>query len=117
MTDISDMAYGNTDEEYHEICDFLNELSMEDPLTLWESGRMNFWRCNIHARKSPQDPFFRDNVHVWRTSDQDGGKTRTNAGALTHFPTSRLVRAVLPRRGKSATSWRQPWGTPTSVAS
>lgn len=32
----------------------------------WESGRMNYWRYTIHADKDPQDPFFHDNVHLWR---------------------------------------------------
>jgi ribosomal protein S18 acetylase RimI-like enzyme len=32
----------------------------------WESGRMNFWRHNVHADKNRHDRFFRDNVHVWR---------------------------------------------------
>ena len=30
---------------------------------LWESGRMNYWRYNIHANKEPHDRFFRENVH------------------------------------------------------
>ncbi len=68
---IHDMNYGNTDEEYHEICDFLNALSTQDPFMHWESGRMNFWRYNIHAHKDPQDPFFRDNVHIWRAENQE----------------------------------------------
>lgn len=33
---------------------------------MWESGRMNFWRYNVHANKDPLDPFFEDNVHIWR---------------------------------------------------
>jgi mycothiol synthase len=68
---IHDIAYGNTDEEYHEICDFLNALSTKDPFMHWESGRMNYWRYNIHANKDPHDRFFRDNVRVWRTHAQD----------------------------------------------
>ncbi len=68
---IHDMAYGNTDEEYQEICDFLDTLSTQDPFMHWESGRMNFWRYNIHANKEPHDRFFRENVHIWRTSTQD----------------------------------------------
>ena len=67
---ISDMVYGNTDEEYQEICEFLNALSTQDPCMLWESGRMNFWRYNVHANKDPHDRFFRDNVHVWRADNQ-----------------------------------------------
>ena len=63
---ISDAAYGNTDKEYREICGFLNDLSTKDPFMMWESGRMNFWRYNVHAKKERQDTFFRDNVHVWR---------------------------------------------------
>ena len=63
---VNDMAFGNTDEEHQEICDFLDLLSTQDSFMLWESGRMNFWRYNIHANKDPQDRFFRDNVHVWR---------------------------------------------------
>jgi ribosomal protein S18 acetylase RimI-like enzyme len=65
---ITDMVYSNTDEEYHEVCDFLNGLSTKDPCMLWESGRMNYWRHTIHANKEPQ--FFQDNVHVWRTENQ-----------------------------------------------
>ena len=61
---ITHANYTNSDEEYQEICDFLNTLSMLDPNMMWESGRMNFWRYNIHAQKDPQGPFFRDNVHL-----------------------------------------------------
>jgi len=64
------IAYGNTDEEYQEICDFLNDLSTKDPDMLWESGRMNFWRYNVHAKKEQQDRFFKDNVHIWRADNQ-----------------------------------------------
>lgn len=67
---INDMVYGNTDEEYQEICEFLNALSTQDPFMLWESGRMNFWRYNVHANKDPHDRFFRDNVHVWWADNQ-----------------------------------------------
>ena len=69
MMNTRDTVYSNTDEEYHEICHFLNELSTQDPFMHWESGRMNFWRYNIHANKDPQGPFFRDNVHLWRTEN------------------------------------------------
>ena len=65
------MAYGNTDEEYHEICKFLNTLSIKDPFMHWESGRMNYWRYNIHAGKDPLDQFFKNNVHVWRKKSGD----------------------------------------------
>ena len=67
---IHDTSYSNTDEEYHEICDFLNGLSTKDPFMHWESGRMNFWRYNVHAKKDRQDHFFRDNVHIWRADNQ-----------------------------------------------
>jgi len=67
---IYDKAYGNSEEEYREICNFLNMLSTQDPNMLWESGRMNFWRYNVHADKDPQDQFFRDNVHVWHSDQQ-----------------------------------------------
>jgi len=63
---ISDADYSNTDKEYRAICDFLNNLSTKNPFMMWESGRMNFWRYSVHAKKERQDPFFRDNVHVWR---------------------------------------------------
>jgi ribosomal protein S18 acetylase RimI-like enzyme len=63
---ISDNVYSNTDEEYHEICAFLNHLSTKDPFMHWESGRMNFWRYNVHANKAKDDRFFSDNVHIWR---------------------------------------------------
>ena len=66
MSDVRDREYENTDEEFHEICDFLDELSTRDPFMHWESGRMNFWRHGLHGDKSPQDRFFRENVHVWR---------------------------------------------------
>ena len=65
----SDAVYTNTDEEYQEICDFLDALSTKDPCMLWESGRMNFWRYNVHADKDPDGPFFRENVHVWRAEN------------------------------------------------
>ena len=63
--------YSNTEEEYQEICHFLDELSRRDPNMLWESGRMNYWRYNIHADKDPQDRFFNENVHVWRAEDNE----------------------------------------------
>jgi ribosomal protein S18 acetylase RimI-like enzyme len=66
---VTDMVYGNTDEEYQEICQFLDVLSTQDPFVLWDSGRMNFWRYNVHANKDRHDRFFRDNVHVWRAVD------------------------------------------------
>ncbi|MBN1318148.1 MAG: GNAT family N-acetyltransferase [Anaerolineales bacterium] len=68
---IIDTAYGNTEEEYQEFCNFLNTLSTQDPNMLWESGRMNFWRYSIHAGKEPQDRFFKDNVHVWRSDKRE----------------------------------------------
>ena len=68
---IYDTAYTNTDEEYHEICDFLDRLSTQDPFMHWESGRMNYWRYNIHANKKPDYLFFRDNVHLWRTDTHE----------------------------------------------
>ncbi len=67
----TDHAYTNTDEEYHEICEFLNRLSAQDPFMHWESGRMNYWRYNIHANKERDAPFFRDNVHVWRSGTRE----------------------------------------------
>ena len=57
---IADTDYSNTDEEGHEICEFLNALSKKDPFLLWESGRMSGWRYDLHANKSPQDQIFRD---------------------------------------------------------
>lgn len=63
------MVYNNSDQEYREICEFLDLLSTQDPFILWESGRMNFWRYNVHANKDPHGQFFRDNVHVWRTAE------------------------------------------------
>lgn len=71
MRKVRDDDYSNTDEAYREICAFLDALSAQDPFVLWESGRMNFWRYNVHAGKDPQDPFFRDNVHVWRANTED----------------------------------------------
>jgi ribosomal protein S18 acetylase RimI-like enzyme len=61
-----DVVYNNTDQEYQEICDFLNALANADPCAHWESGRMNFWRHGVHADKDPDDAFFSENVHVWR---------------------------------------------------
>lgn len=63
-----DADYGNTDEEYQEICEFLDTLSTHEPNMLWESGRMNFWRYNVHADKDAQDRFFKDNAHIWRSN-------------------------------------------------
>ena len=70
MLNTRDTVYTNTDEEYREICDFLDALSTKDPFMHWESGRMNFWRYNVHANKDPQDRFFRENVHVWRAENR-----------------------------------------------
>ena len=67
MMKITDMAYSTTDEEDLELCEFLNALSTQYPFLLWESGRMSSWRHQLHANKPPQDQFFRDNAHVWRT--------------------------------------------------
>ena len=67
---INDVVYSNSEEEYQEICAFLNMLSTKDPYMLWESGRMNFWRYNVHADKEPHDKFFRNNVHIWRDDNQ-----------------------------------------------
>jgi len=68
---IHDKVYGNTDEEYQAICDFLNVLSTQDPFMHWESGRMNYWRYTIHAKKNPYDRVFSDNVHLWQADNQD----------------------------------------------
>jgi len=70
QTNIVDMNYTNSDDEYQEVCQFLNTLAGKDPYMLWEAGRMNFWRYNVHAEKEPQGPFFRENVHVWRSDGQ-----------------------------------------------
>jgi ribosomal protein S18 acetylase RimI-like enzyme len=64
-----DAIYTNTDEAYREICDFLDALAPLDPYMHWESGRMNFWRYNVHGDRDPADPFFRENVHLWRAED------------------------------------------------
>jgi ribosomal protein S18 acetylase RimI-like enzyme len=69
--DTTDHDYTNTDEEYREICEFLNRLSTKDPFMHWESGRMNFWRYGVHAKKERDAPFFRDNVHIWRSDTQE----------------------------------------------
>lgn len=66
-----DTDYSNTDEEYHEICDFLNALATKDPFMHWESGRMNFWRYNVHANKDPHGRFFRENAHIWRAENHE----------------------------------------------
>lgn len=68
---ITDSPFGNSDKEFREICDFLDSLANLDPFMLWESGRMNYWRTNIHAGKDPDDRFFKDNVHVWRTDHRE----------------------------------------------
>lgn len=68
---IHDQAYANSDIEYGEICEFLDALSAIEPNMLWESGRMGFWRHSVHASKPQDDPFFRDNVHVWRTEEDE----------------------------------------------
>lgn len=67
----TDHDYTNTDEEYHEICEFLNKLSTKDPFMHWESGRMNFWRYSVHANRARDDQFFRDNVHIWRSDARE----------------------------------------------
>lgn len=64
---IIDSAYRNSEEEYRAICDFLDRLSSQNQFTLWESGRMNYWRYTIHAKRDPDDRFFQDNVHLWRS--------------------------------------------------
>ena len=63
--------YRNTNEEYREICAFLNNLSTLDPHMLWESGRMSIWRHTLHAAKPQDDSFFRDNARVWRTETNE----------------------------------------------
>ena len=69
--EIIDQIYSNRDEEDQEICEFLNVLATKDPFVLWDSGRMSSWRYDLHANKPPQDQFFRDNAHIWRTEKQD----------------------------------------------
>jgi len=64
-------AYGNTDSEYREICEFLDRLSILDPHMLWESGRMSIWRHSLHAAKPVDDSFFRDNARVWRAKTNE----------------------------------------------
>ena len=68
---VTDHVYHNTDEEYHEICEFLDALSTKDPFMHWESGRMNFWRYNVHADKAHDAQFFRENVHIWRSEGRE----------------------------------------------
>lgn len=67
---VIDSDYGNTGEEFQEICRFLNGLSNQDPNMLWESVRMNFWQYNVHANRSAQDPFFKENLHIWRSNER-----------------------------------------------
>ena len=66
---ITESDYTNTDEEYQEVCHFLDALSEQDSNMLWESGRMNYWRYNVHAEKDPQDRFFKENVHIWQSEN------------------------------------------------
>jgi len=68
---IHDHPCGNSNPRYREICAFLDELTAQDPFRIWESGQMSFWRCNVHAEKDPADPFFAENVRVWR-AEGDG---------------------------------------------
>ena len=88
---IIDRAYENTDEEYREICEFLNKLSTQDQYMLWESGRMNFWRYNVHAKKDPQDRFFKDNLHLWRSD-----KGRIVGLCISEYGKNDLFIEVLP---------------------
>jgi len=61
-----DSAYTNSDDEYQEICDFLDRLAAQDPFAHWESGRMGYWRHSLHAAEAPRGAFFGENAHVWR---------------------------------------------------
>lgn len=87
----NDTVYSNTEEEYQEICEFLDRLSVKTPFVLWESGRMNFWRYNVHASKEREDRFFGDNVHVWRSN------TREIVGiCISEYGNNDLLIEVLP---------------------
>jgi ribosomal protein S18 acetylase RimI-like enzyme len=66
MRTVHEVEYANTDAEYREICDFLDDLGKQDPFAHWESGRMGYWRHSLHGGKGPQNGFFRDNVRIWR---------------------------------------------------
>ena len=66
MAAVQDAEYRNTEAEFREICDFLDAVSLEDPFIHWDSGTMRYWRHELHCDKDPQDPFFRENAHVWR---------------------------------------------------
>jgi len=66
MAAVQDVEYRNTKAEFLEICAFLDAVSSEDPFIHWDSGTMRYWRHELHCDKDPQDPFFRENAHVWR---------------------------------------------------
>lgn len=63
-------SYDNTDKQYFEIINFLTELGKIDDNTMFESGRMNFWRHSVHGRKAKDDIFFKQNVMVFKDNDK-----------------------------------------------
>ena len=88
---IYDSAHSNSDAEYQEICDFLDQLAAQDPFAHWESGRMGFWRHSLHAAEDPEGPFFRENAHVWRDAAD-----RIVALCISEYGENDLFIEVLP---------------------
>ena len=62
--------YNNTEEEYNEIISFLTQIGKLNQYLFWDPGRMNFWRCSVHGRKAQNDPFFIENVRVWKYNNK-----------------------------------------------
>ena len=70
---ITDRSFTNSDREYHLIKGLLSEVeAYADVDNNWDTGRMDWWRYNVHAEKAVD--FFRENAHYWITdTDRVGG--------------------------------------------
>jgi ribosomal protein S18 acetylase RimI-like enzyme len=93
MNGIVASDYSNTEREYLEVCDFLDVLSVESSGSLWDSGRMNFWRHSVHADKDPNGPFFVRNAHLWRD-----GNGEIVALCISEYGKNDLFIEVMPDR-------------------
>jgi hypothetical protein len=70
MAKISGKNYVNSEQGFMDIIDFLKSENLDHDKQLWEPVRMNFWNSSLHGPKSLEDPFFKENVYVWK----DGGR-------------------------------------------
>jgi ribosomal protein S18 acetylase RimI-like enzyme len=97
---ITDRSFTNGDREYELIKAFLSEVAAYPDLdNNWDTGRMDWWRYNIHAEKG--EDFFRAHAHYWTTdTDRVVGLFISEYGGddffiVVHPSFSALLREVL----------------------